>query len=50
MIMSANMFITWKGGGGRGLFLNIGRNQEKNPHKKFDPGRMLELIYKSLYV
>ncbi len=38
-----------RGGGGRGLFLIIGGNQEKNPYKRFDLGRMLELIYKSLY-
>ncbi len=50
--MSVDMFKTWGGGGGEelGLFLIIGGNQEKNLYKRYNPGRMLELTYKSLNV
>ncbi len=48
--MSVDMFKTSGVGGERGLFQIIGENQEKNPCKRFDPGRMLELKYKSLCI
>ncbi len=38
------------GKGEMGLFLIIGGNQEKNPYKRYNPGRMLELTNKSLNV
>ncbi len=49
--MSVDMFKTWGGGGGElGLFLIIEGNQEKNLYKRYNPGWMLELTYKSLNI